>query len=132
MHELDVKVDEVLTHYGIKGMRWGVIRDRDQPGGADGNKETSKKKTSKKESKEDNKKSSKLENNKSFSKFAREKVKQGRILREQLDFDRVSMKTGEYTHNGKIAKTARVVDRVLDTAKVVSLASGVVMATAAL
>jgi hypothetical protein len=25
-----------LTHHGIKGMRWGVRRDRNRPGGADG------------------------------------------------------------------------------------------------
>ena len=30
------KLDEVLTHAGIKGMKWGVRRDYDRPGGADG------------------------------------------------------------------------------------------------
>lgn len=32
MHELD----EHLQHYGVKGMKWGVVRDRNRPGGADG------------------------------------------------------------------------------------------------
>ena len=30
------KLDAVLKHYGVKGMRWGVVRDRNRPGGADG------------------------------------------------------------------------------------------------
>lgn len=34
--------DEVLKHVGIKGMRWGVRRDRNRPGGADGKEESTK------------------------------------------------------------------------------------------
>lgn len=34
--------DEVLKHTGIKGMRWGVRRDRNRPGGADGKEESEK------------------------------------------------------------------------------------------
>ena len=34
--------DEVLKHAGIKGMRWGVRRDRNRPGGADGKEESTK------------------------------------------------------------------------------------------
>lgn len=34
--------DEVLKHAGIKGMRWGVRRNRNKPGGADGVEETKK------------------------------------------------------------------------------------------
>lgn len=30
------KLDNTLQHYGVKGMRWGVLRDRNRPGGADG------------------------------------------------------------------------------------------------
>lgn len=32
--------DEVLQHVGIKGMRWGVKRNRNRPGGADGKEES--------------------------------------------------------------------------------------------
>lgn len=31
-----------LQHHGIKGMKWGVIRDRNRPGGADGKEESTK------------------------------------------------------------------------------------------
>lgn len=110
MHELDARVDEVLTHYGIKGMRWGVIRDRDQPGGADGKSEKAKK---------------------AVKKHGLSKIKQGRILRERLDFDRVDMKTGEYTNTGKVAKTARIIDRTLDVAKGLTIIGGAVVAVAA-
>lgn len=34
--------DEVLKHVGVKGMRWGVRRDRNRPGGADGKEESTK------------------------------------------------------------------------------------------
>lgn len=30
------KLDELLSHSGVKGMKWGVRRDYDRPGGADG------------------------------------------------------------------------------------------------
>lgn len=32
--------DEVLKHAGIRGMKWGVRRDRNKPGGADGKEES--------------------------------------------------------------------------------------------
>lgn len=35
-------MSNVLQHVGIKGMRWGVRRDRNRPGGADGKEESSK------------------------------------------------------------------------------------------
>lgn len=38
MHELD----KVIQHAGIKGMKWGVRRDRNRPGGADGKEESTK------------------------------------------------------------------------------------------
>lgn len=34
--------DEVLKHHGVKGMKWGVIRNRNRPGGADGKWESEK------------------------------------------------------------------------------------------
>lgn len=34
--------DEVLQHVGIKGMKWGVVRNRNRPGGADGKEESTK------------------------------------------------------------------------------------------
>lgn len=34
--------EEVLKHVGIKGMKWGVRRDRNRPGGADGKEESTK------------------------------------------------------------------------------------------
>jgi len=34
--------DEILKHVGVKGMRWGVHRDRNRPGGADGKEESEK------------------------------------------------------------------------------------------
>jgi hypothetical protein len=40
MSELDVKLDESLQHYGVKGMRWGIMRNRNRPGGADGKEES--------------------------------------------------------------------------------------------
>jgi hypothetical protein len=38
MHDLD----GVLKHHGVKGQKWGVIRDRNRPGGADGKWESEK------------------------------------------------------------------------------------------
>lgn len=38
MHELD----KALQHSGIRGMHWGVRRDRNRPGGADGKEESAK------------------------------------------------------------------------------------------
>lgn len=35
-------VSDILQHYGVKGMRWGVRRNRNKPGGADGVKERKK------------------------------------------------------------------------------------------
>jgi hypothetical protein len=29
-------LDDILKHHGVKGMRWGVVRNRNRPGGADG------------------------------------------------------------------------------------------------
>ena len=29
-------VDKFLRHYGVKGMKWGVINDDDAPGGGSG------------------------------------------------------------------------------------------------
>jgi hypothetical protein len=40
MDELNKKVGEILQHAGIKGMRWGIRRDRNRPGGADGKEES--------------------------------------------------------------------------------------------
>lgn len=34
--------EDVLKHVGIKGMKWGVRRDRNRPGGADGKEESTK------------------------------------------------------------------------------------------
>jgi hypothetical protein len=34
--------EDVLQHVGIKGMKWGVIRNRNRPGGADGKEESTK------------------------------------------------------------------------------------------
>lgn len=36
------EIDEYLKHYGIKGMRWGIRRNRNRPGGADGKEESTK------------------------------------------------------------------------------------------
>lgn len=30
------ELDDLLKHYGVKGMKWGVVRNRNRPGGADG------------------------------------------------------------------------------------------------
>ncbi len=35
-------LDEILKHHGVKGMKWGVRRDRNRPGGADGKAESEK------------------------------------------------------------------------------------------
>jgi hypothetical protein len=35
-------LDDFLKHHGVKGMKWGVIRNRNRPGGADGVKESKK------------------------------------------------------------------------------------------
>lgn len=35
-------LDEVLQHVGVRGMKWGVRRDRNRPGGADGIEESKK------------------------------------------------------------------------------------------
>lgn len=37
--------EEWLAHYGVKGMKWGVHRNRDRPGGADGKSEKKSKPT---------------------------------------------------------------------------------------
>lgn len=36
------KLDELLKHSGVKGMKWGVRRDSNRPGGADGKEESEK------------------------------------------------------------------------------------------
>lgn len=36
------ELDAYLTHTGIKGMKWGIRRDRNRPGGADGKEESTK------------------------------------------------------------------------------------------
>lgn len=36
------KLNEMLKHSGIKGMRWGIRRNRNRPGGADGKEESGK------------------------------------------------------------------------------------------
>jgi hypothetical protein len=33
---MTTNLEDTLQHYGVKGMRWGVIRNRNRPGGADG------------------------------------------------------------------------------------------------
>lgn len=35
-------IDDSIQHHGIKGMRWGVMRNRNRPGGADGKEESEK------------------------------------------------------------------------------------------
>jgi hypothetical protein len=35
-------LDELLKHHGVKGMKWGVLRNRNRPGGADGKDESAK------------------------------------------------------------------------------------------
>lgn len=42
MHKIDKEVEDILQHYGVKGMKWGVIRNRNRPGGADGKEESTK------------------------------------------------------------------------------------------
>lgn len=37
---MNERVEEILKHSGIKGMRWGIHRDRNRPGGADGKEES--------------------------------------------------------------------------------------------
>lgn len=39
MSDINEELDDILQHYGVKGMKWGVIRDSNKPGGADGVKE---------------------------------------------------------------------------------------------
>lgn len=39
------ELDEILKHYGVKGMRWGVRRNRNRPGGADGKRQNGSKKS---------------------------------------------------------------------------------------
>lgn len=36
------ELSDILQHHGVKGMKWGVIRDRNRPGGADGKWESEK------------------------------------------------------------------------------------------
>lgn len=36
------EIEELLKHHGVKGMKWGVVRDRNRPGGADGKWESEK------------------------------------------------------------------------------------------
>jgi hypothetical protein len=102
MHELD----EVLQHFGVKGMRWGVRRDN--PG------------------------SSKTKVNDATKKRGREYVKQhakntmrsAKITRARMDIRNRDIKTGEYTNQSKTAKVLRGTERVLD---VVNLALTMVL-----
>lgn len=41
-HKLDSKVEDMLQHVGVKGMKWGIRRNRNRPGGADGIEESKK------------------------------------------------------------------------------------------
>jgi hypothetical protein len=51
--------EEILQHAGIKGMKWGVRRNRNQPGGADGKDNSSSSKRSGKDEASDSKGSAK-------------------------------------------------------------------------
>lgn len=89
-------------------MRWGVRRDD---------------RKSAKRSKANPKSKSKLDSHPSIAKFGKNKIREGRKMRAMMDPDHVNIKTGEYSNQGKLAKTARVVDRVIDGA----IATGVVI-----
>lgn len=39
---MEKNLDEILKHVGVKGMKWGVRRNRNRPGGADGIEESKK------------------------------------------------------------------------------------------
>ena len=39
---MEKNLDEILKHVGVKGMKWGVRRNRNRPGGADGVEESKK------------------------------------------------------------------------------------------
>jgi len=104
------KLDDLLNHSGTKGMRWGVRNDD--------RKSAKRLKVNPK-----SKSKSKLDSHPSVTKFGKNKIREGRKMRAMMDPDHVNIKTGEYSNQGKVAKTARVVDRVIEGA----IATGVVI-----
>lgn len=106
MHKLDDELDDILQHFGVKGMRWGV-RNEEHPTGK--------------------RKSSKLDNHPAVSKFGKNPIKGYRKFQAKTDAFHIDPKTGEYTHQGKTAKTVRVMDKVWDIAAATVLITGAVV-----
>ena len=109
------RLEDLLEHSGIKGMRWGVRND---------DRTSSKRSKSKAESK------SKLDQHPSVVKFGKNKIKEGRKMRALLDPEHIDAKTGEYTNQGKVAKTARVVDKIISGAIATGAVVGVIVSSA--
>lgn len=92
--------DEVLQHFGIKGMQWGVRRQRT----SGGSKSKSRPKA----------KPNRKAGESALRKFGKNPVKEGRRIRAVIETaDHVNTKTGEYKNNSKGARTARIVDKTL-------------------
>lgn len=99
MHELD---EVIIKHFGVKGMHWGVRRNSKGSGRTKGGKSSGK--------------AHKVDNHPSVVKYGKQSIRKGRKIRAQLDASHVDVKTGEYTHKGPVAKTVRVVDKVMNLA----------------
>ena len=92
------KLDEAIQHAGVKGMRWGV------------------RKAEERSVKTSSRKDHKVNDHPSVVKYGKQSIRKGRQIRAQLDAHHVDSKTGEYTHKGSVAKTVRVIDKVMDIA----------------
>lgn len=92
MHKFD-SPDDILTHFGTKGMRWGVRKDQKGP--------------------------HKLDRHPAIKKYGKNPIREMRRLEAKFDPNHVDVKTGKYTHQNKSAKVARAVDKTLSLASTV-------------
>lgn len=100
------QLDDILKHFGVKGMHWGVRRET-----------------------KGRHRSEKLKRHPSVIAHGKQSIRKGRQLRAKLDVDHIDIKTGNYTNQSKTAKTLRTIDRVMDLASVTLVSSVSVLNT---
>lgn len=97
MHKLDKEVEDIIQHFGVMGMRWGVRKAE--------------------------RGSTKLDKHSAVKKHGKSPITEGRRIKAQLDYKHVDAKTGEYTHQGKGAKTLRILENTFEIAAATTAAA---------
>lgn len=108
MHELD----NIIQHFGVKGMRWGIRKDRS----------VNTRKPKKTQSKSD-----KMKFDDAMKTHGTTSYKKYKIMKARVDLYDQDINTGEYTNKSKFARAVRTTDRVMDLAKSLGVA-GIVAA----